>query len=33
MYPRVRFNTIYNNQDMEESWVSIKSRMDKEDVV
>ena len=33
MHPRVRFNTIYNNQDMEESWVSIKSRMDKEDVV
>ena len=32
MYPNVHGNTIYNNQDMEATYVSIDRWMDKEDV-
>ena len=33
MYPNVHCNTIYNNQDMETTWMSIDRWMDKEVVV
>ena len=33
MYPNVHNITIYNNQDMEETWMSTERWMDKEDVV
>ena len=33
MYPNVHSSTIYNNQDMKATWVSINRLMDKEDVV
>ena len=33
MHPRVHCSTIYNNQDMEVSYVSMDTWMDKEDMV
>ena len=33
MYPNVHSSTIYNSQDMEETWMSTDRWMDKEDVV
>ena len=31
MYPNIHSNTIYNNQDMEATQMSINRQMDKED--
>ena len=33
MYPKVQCSTIYSSQDMETTYVSVKRRMDQEDML